>query len=865
MYMDKLLDKLNNKILYKRKIMDNKWEEHIDSIIKNINISGPYSTEEIINFIIEVIHSNEGNESSIHTENEEAQTNLRDISITDLKEQICSRIYREYIETYSQKSVGELNIIEIEKQEKQEKQILLLIYVIHRLEFDLKEKNIINLLKGINHCNSKEYFLALTTLIDYSSEKDELFESLMNFFTNNNNIKIILNDQNILSEMCKILNNKEFCTKAIDNQKFIETIYFFDFKFEVQEKHELKKQLRSNIIENMSPSQAQDFFSIFTKKKFDKDIWNSLLKIIKKFDDKTSEFKKLIEQIIEVNKTNPQNLEDFVNIINYLISKEPKIFVNKSLIEFILTLYPINVHILEILVTIFEHYDEDGTKLDEVLSKIKWVKENGDFSNVNEEFCAVLIIFLNEKSKALNEVFDDGHLDYLLEFFEKKISVPDSPRFRRIIKATVCICNYYYQQTNNSVKFKEGISKISKILEKAFPFRNKQQSNVQESFGDSDTYLYSILSNVDEQNLNESEQCSSGNNLSQNNNDSSHFFSSISKSKSSLFDSTSEDFYPHKEYPDDIYDYVKSNLNEKLKKHILDYETIESILKSENDEQKINILKLWSLCVLPDEEKELSIFSKNKEKELNDLYKSHQEVIEKLLIFKSKPIKSKIKYYFRMINFPKENETKLENPFKLVQNNFNYILNDFKQLKSSEEDKKNRKYIILFCSSKIDTQSLDNTIKFFYDKYEENNGENNRETKLFIRSIISNHIQNWLQKETNMCNPNLKETNMCNTNLCKLVWKFLPFNELKDFPKSLTNTITDKRPIYFYIYLLKSFMEGGDRERYRGCLSESGKILIENAKDCYEKDINQFFKKVKQYHSEFYISNEISEYLQQLN
>jgi hypothetical protein len=283
-------------------------------------------------------------------------------------------------------------------------------------------------------------------------------------------------------------------------------------------------------------------------------------------------------------------------------------------------------------------------------------------------------------------------------------------------------------------------------------------------------------------------------------------------------------------------------------------------LKSENDEQNlINILKLWSLCVLLDEEKELSIFSKNKETELNELYESHQEVIEKLLIFKSKPIKSKIKYYFQMIK--KINLTKLENPFKLVQNNFNYILNDFKQLKSSKEDELNKKIIISFCSLKMDdsnTQYLDNTIKFFDDKYEENNGENNRETKLFIRSIISNHIQNWLEKETNICNPNL----------CTLVWKFLPFNvnELEDFPKCLENTTKHKRPIYFYLYLLKSFMEDIDRKRYQKCLSESGKILIEKAKDhYYQTYLNQFFKKVKQYHSEFYISDEISEYLQQLN
>ena len=121
-------------------------------------------------------------------------------------------------------------------------------------------------MKGINHRNSKEYFLALTTQINYSSEKDELFKSLMNFFRNNNNIKIILND--------------------------------------------------------------------------------------------------------------PQNSEDFVNIINYLISKEPKTFVNESLIKFIIEkLNQHDVHIFKILVTIFEHYNDDGTELKDVLSKFKEIKK----------------------------------------------------------------------------------------------------------------------------------------------------------------------------------------------------------------------------------------------------------------------------------------------------------------------------------------------------------------------------------------------------------------------------------------------------------------------------------------------------------
>ena len=737
--------------------MSNK-KQKIDLLINNIDVSKPYSVTRFINSIKEVSHSEEY-ESSIIDENEEAQATLTHSSITNQNQkEICFHIYSEYIEKYLQKSVGELNIYEIEKQEKK---VLLLIYVIHKLEFDLKEKNIIDLLKGINHRNSKEYFLALTTQINYSSEKDELFKSLMNFFRNNNNIKIILND--------------------------------------------------------------------------------------------------------------PQNSEDFVNIINYLISKEPKTFVNESLIKFIIEkLNQHDVHIFKILVTIFEHYNDDGTELKDVLSKFKEIKKKRrDFLNVNEEFYASFIIFLHKNSIPLREMFDDEHLDNLFTSFEKEkkeISQPDSPRFRRIVKAAVCMCNYYYQQTNNLDKSKEG---ISKILEKAFPFKDKRQANVnvQESFGDSKTYLYSTWNNVDEQNLNESEQHSSDNNLNQNNNDSSHFFSSILKSKSGLFDSLFEDFYPYKENSDDIYDYVKSNLNEELKKYILDYETIESILENVKDETKlINFLKLWSLWVLPAEEcvlpgnKEGKLFDSLKPK-IQELYKSHQEVVEKLLIFKAKPIELKLDHYsyldlLYLQKIPLQEEN-LENPFKLIQNNFNYILNDFEQLKSSEKDKINKKLIISFCSLRIEhsnPQSLDNAIKFFHDKYRENNSG----TNLFIRTTISNYIQNWL----------LKEKNKCNSNLCEFVWEFLPptARNLKYFPESLKVTIREKKPINFYLYLLKSFMEDREKEKYLNCLIQSGELLIgKESLAHYERQINQFFKQVKQSHSEFHISDEISKYLQQLN
>ena len=244
----------------------------------------------------------------------------------------------------------------------------------------------------------------------------------------------------------------------------------------------------------------------------------------------------------------------------------------------------------------------------------------------------------------------------------------------------------------------------------------------------------------------------------------------------------------------------------------------------------INFLKLWSLCVLTAEEEEKKFF---------DIYKKHQEVIGKL------PIKSKIDHYVMMNDFIKENNNNLENQFGIVQNNFNFIFNDFEQLKSSKEDIENKNIIVLFCSLRIDdsnTQSLNSAIKFFHDKYRENNSG----TNLFIKDIINHYIQNWLQKETN---------NKCNSNLCKLLWEFLGFRNLgvsrkkfRVFPKMLENTIYDNRPIYSYLYLLKSFKEDPEQTReegYQKCLSESEKILINTTKlfEDYKTEINQFFKK----------------------
>ena len=728
--------------------MDENWKFQIDLIINQIDIS-KYSAEQIINSIEEIIHSNEEYENSINDKNEETQTNSTDSSITD---QICFYIYDNNIEVENS-----FFLLTDENENKK----MLLIYVIHKLGFDLKNTNIIDFLKNrINDCNSKECFLALTTQIDYSSEKDKLFESLMKFLLNNNNI--------------------------------------------------------------------------------DEDIWKNLLKMFKNFEDKASEFKNLIEQIIKFNEINPKISKEFVNIINYLISKKPKIFINDTLINFIMEkLKKYDEHILSVFVTIFEYYNDDWTKLEKLLSVFM---ENSSYFNEIEEIDAVLIIFLNKKSIALNKVFDDEHLNKLFASFEKENSHPDSPKFRRIVKAAICICNYYYQQTS---KFKtileKQTSKFKTILEKAFPFENKQQNkvNVQESSGDSETYLYLMCNNIDEQNLNESEQCSSGNSLNQNNNGS--FLEIESDSSVSSLDF----FYPDKENPDDIYDYVKSNLNEEPKKRILAYNTIKSVLKEKTDETKlINILKLWSLCVLrADEEKQL--FESLIYNTIKELYKSHQKEIEKLLIFKARPIALKSEHYVTMNDFIKENKNNLKEQFGLIQNNFNFIFNDYEQLKSSKEDIENKGIIVLFCSLRIDdsnTQSLNGAIEFFRDEYRKNNGG----TKLFIKNIISHYIQNWLQKETN---------NKCNSNLCKLLWEFLDLRKLgpkkfRVFPEMLEKTIHKNRPIYFYLYLLKSFMELPKRPIIT-CLDKSKKILINTTKmyEDYKKEINQFFKQVKRSHS----------------
>ena len=153
--------------------------------------------------------------------------------------------------------------------------------------------------------------------------------------------------------------------------------------------------------------------------------------------------KERLTNLLKIEENNPQCYIQVVNIINYLISKQPAIFINEYLINFITT--KLNNHnidnesLLCVIITTFEHWGNNKLNIsEEILGKIKET-----FSS-SIEFCAVFIVFLYQHSEIKN-YFDNGLLENLVNnYFFKKTYKPNDTLCSRYVKATICICNYFY-------------------------------------------------------------------------------------------------------------------------------------------------------------------------------------------------------------------------------------------------------------------------------------------------------------------------------------------------------------------------------------------------------------------------------------
>ena len=676
--------------------------------------------------------------------------------------------------------------------------------------------------------------------------------------------------------MCKIINdNYEFCKELINNNKtqFYETlskVYFHDFR--VQGKHisNLREKIR-NIIDKLSLSNKNlELYNyiisntILRKQKLDEPIFTSLFTTIKRFET-LPRFDCLFENILNIEKHNPQSSREFVNIINYFISKQPHIFINNCLINFIIEKLNTNDNsVLSILSTAFEHWvknDNNKNFFEEVLNKIK--TKRYDFCG-SEEFYAAFINFLNQHSKPINDYFTNDCL-YVLVYDFLSITYKPNLRWKRIVKATIYICNYYYE-TNNKDKAIEIIKLLSQVV---FPFSNKQTNNVNRlcivsstnrsnrlysvnrSNSSDQGYIYERESNEFEAQTSQTSQTSQGSpfffsedNYSNSSSCKRKCFISIehsNKSKCSIStehsnksESLSEDLNDYYRNSNDIYKYFESELHKELRKSIVEFQEILDIMKTDvkniNTDHLKNILKLYSILVLREEQEKLIIIYLKKI--VQKLIQEDIEVIAKIIIFSSKPVESKEYFYVYIINML-EQKTMIdkEDVVRLFQEKFNIIYNDFN---TAQIEFKRR---ILYFSNLLlldsNSSSFENQINFYYKKY----NESGVYKKLFIKRIILQYFQNGSVKNEHF-NYNLD----C---LIQLIWSLLQIKE-EQFPKNLKEYIEDdrnSRPIYLHLYLLQSFIKNIQNQFVQDLFNESVNILANSITrdNFYHKEILNFF------------------------
>ena len=798
---------------------------------------GRTSTIEIVTSLSQIIKDRINEESkSISMRSTDAETYLT-------KEQILSHIYSNYIDSFLKSNLqSSFNL-----GDSANTKFFLLIYVLHKLEFKFSNEDIIKFLnekiKG-NSCESPECFLALTTQVEYYSEKKELFKLLINFFVNNNTL--ILNDITLPLELCEIINNNyESFKEFINNQQFYKTLVnIYLYNYQVQEKHilNLKEQIQKIIcLLSLSNNNINLYNLLLSKEnKLNKPIFTSLFETIMKIDKLPKE---LLTNILKIEENNPQCYIQVVNIINYLISKQPAIFINENLINFITT--KLNNHnidnesLLCVIITTFEHWGNNKLNISkEILGKIKET-----FSS-SIEFCAVFIVFLYQHSEIQN-YFGNGLLENLVNnYFLKKTYKPNDTLCSRYVKATICICNYFYK-VNNKVSFKDNaISKIKLVSQMVFPLTNdKNNINILSRRSTSDRSLINMTMEFNEDESQRSCLLDAGSNEGSfciNESNSCNFIQSgyndksindeVSKNKS-LF----EDYYPGKNNENDIYEFLESELHQELKKIIVEYQDIIELLKTNfiqtiQTDKLINILKLWSILVLQEQqEKYLNTLL---EKVFDELLERNKdiEVIAKKIIFSSKPLNSKIIFYAYITNkLHKKTMIDKENVFKLFQEKFDTIYNDF-----SNPQLESKKLIIRFSSLLLcdsNPSSFKNKINFYKKRFKVSDDRKHR----FIVNIIQQYIK-FNSEENGDNNYNLD----C---LIDLIWQLLDIKEIRNFPTSLNKYINFMKPIYLHLYLLQSFIRNIQNEFYQDSFKQGVEILVTSIKtnNSYHKEIINFF------------------------
>ena len=799
---------------------------------------GRTSAIEIVSSLSQIIKDRLNEElKSISMRSTDAETYLT-------KEQILSHIYSNYIDSFLKSNLqSSFNL-----GDSANNKFFFLIYVLHKLEFKFSSKDIIYFLNEKikdNSCESSECFLALTTQVEYYSEKKELFKFLINFFVLNKNT-LILNDITLPLEMCEIINNNyESCEEFINNKHFYKTLTkIYLHNYQVQEKHisNLKEQVQKIIsLLSLSNNNLDLYNSLLLKEnKLNRPILTSLFETIMKIDKLP---KDLLENILNIEKNNPQSFKQVVNIINYLISKQPAIFINESLINFIAT--KLNRHkiydesLLFIIITTFEHWGNNQFNFsEEVLYKIKET-----FSS-SIAFCAVFIVFLYQHSK-IPKYFGHELLENLVNnYFLKTTYKPHHTLCRRFVKAIICICNYfyYYYKVNNKESYKDkAITMIKSVSQMVFPLKNDSRINTSDralinttiEFNEDESQRsYSVCADSDEGSFISGHNESNSFNFSQSGYNDKSVNDDVNKNES-LF----EDYYPGKNNENDIYEFLESELHQELRKIIVEYQDIRDLFRTnpiqtiQTDKLiKINILKLWSILVLQEQqEKDLSTFLKQIFDELL-LLNIDIEVIAKKIIFSSKPLNSKIIFY-NYIKNKLYNKTMIdkENVFKLFQEKFDTVYKDF-----SNPQRENKKLITRFSSLLLwdsNSSSFKNKIDFYKTRFKVSDEKKQR----FIVCIIQQYIQ-FNSEENRDNNYNLD----C---LIDLIWQLLDIKEIRNFPTNLNKYINSMKYIYLHLYLLQSFIRNIQNEFYQDAFKQSVEILVTSIKtnNSYHKEIINFF------------------------
>ena len=172
-----------------------------------------------------------------------------------------------------------------------------------------------------------------------------------------------------------------------------------------------------------------------------------------------------------------------------------------------------------------------------------------------------------------------------------------------------------------------------------------------------------------------------------------------------------------------------------------------------------------------------------------------------------------------------------ENVFKLFQEKFDTIYNDF----SNRQTQLEKKTLIISFSSLLlwdsNSSSFKNKIDFYKTQLKASDDRKHR----FIVGIIQQYIKfNSEEKRDNNNNFDC---------LIDLIWQLLDIKEIRNFPTNLNKYIKFMKSIYLHLYLLQSFIKNIQNEFYQDSFKQSVEILVTSIQtnNSYHKEIINFF------------------------